>query len=382
MNVSLPTSTPTPYPSSTNIWNTRHHPLWSTYSAASTVIANFPKPWRSSFSMTLTSANPALKSHNFRVRPCLLFRHPQLPTLRSHSTSCITPSTADIITCLLFWILVTNYTSFYDLQQHGWDLFHALHQPLDFHLRRARIYRCRSWHEPYRSTYGGEISSLSITAMSDTNQGTLEAFRNEQSHKFIRSAVHKIVSNTPTIHSTTLLGKIEMSWNFIQHASREILHLHRFFTAPHILQHVPNTTLHQLIALQDVLRVETDQLHETNLVTRASNPYHRYDKTLPTFTTNQYVRFQRRNHNWRKGIAQSLEIPMIHVRLVNFIYPKHQKLILPYLEDYATPPEVLCKDDDEITLPDYDVEIPQLSSFLLANNTAPRRDTSNVSTPS
>ena len=112
-----------------------------------------------------------------------------------------------------------------------------------------------------------------------------------------------------------LLSEIEMAWNFIQHATRELRHLHRFGTPPRILGQGNDTTIQQRIALMELVRIETDHTRTQNLINRAFNPYHRYDKTLRVFTPNKVVWFHRRLHGWSKGIVHSIEHPMIHVRL-------------------------------------------------------------------
>ena len=189
--------------------------------------------------------------------------------------------------------------------------------------------------------------------------------QNERSHAFIHGAIDKILAHTPSLHITRLLGEVEMAWNFTQHSTREIPHLHRFGVLPRIIGQGSDTSLHHRIAIMEQLRQETDRIRSENLITRSFNSYHRYDKTLRVFTPNQFVWFHRRLHGWRKGIVQSIQPPTINIRLGDRLYPTHETRVRPYFDEYAIPPEILSQDKDEIELPDYDVN-PSTSKTIPA----------------
>ena len=118
-----------------------------------------------------------------------------------------------------------------------------------------------------------------------------------------------------------------MTWNFSQHKTREIPPLHRFGTPPRVLLNGPDTTLHQRISLMEMLRIEVDQIRTNNLVNRAFNPFHRYDTTLRKFNPNQIVWFHRKNHGWRKGTIQPIDLPIVNVVLGNRMYPTHETIV-------------------------------------------------------
>lgn len=132
-----------------------------------------------------------------------------------------------------------------------------------------------------------------------------------------------------------------MAWNLTKHANNEIPHLHRFGTPPGIFVLGLDTTVHQLHALQELLRVKTDRLRIINLLKPLLNPYRWYDSIRRTFTTNQYVWFHRRNHGCCRGLVQFIETPMFPVRFVNRVYPTQKALFHPYFEDYATPRDTI-----------------------------------------
>ena len=128
---------------------------------------------------------------------------------------------------------------------------------------------------------------------------------NERSHRYIYIAIDKIMTADPTTEIENLLSEVEMAWNFSQHADREIPHFNRFGTMPRILGEGNDTTVQQRISLQELIRLETDHIRTSKLIKRAFNPYHRYDKTLRLFSTNQIVWFHRKRFGWRKGMAVS-----------------------------------------------------------------------------
>lgn len=80
-----------------------------------------------------------------------------------------------------------------------------------------------------------------------------------------------------------------MPWNFTQHSNGEIPHLQNISTPILILGKGPDTTLQQRISVQELLRIETDHIRATSLITRAFTAYHSYDKTIRTFNTDQHV---------------------------------------------------------------------------------------------
>lgn len=58
----------------------------------------------------------------------------------------------------------------------------------------------------------------------------------EHSHKFIHCSINKIVSHTPFIKTTRLMGEIQMASIFTQHSKSKIPHLHRFGIPPRIIE--------------------------------------------------------------------------------------------------------------------------------------------------
>lgn len=179
-------------------------------------------------------------------------------------------------------------------------------------------------------------------------------FRQRSHGPFVTTNLNK----TSSTNILCLLGEIEMALDFTQHSIREITHFHLFGTPPRILSQGPKISFQQQIDLQELLRTEMDHILTSKLFKRAFNPYHGYDMTLQTFTTNQLVWFHRRNLGWRKGMVQSFETPMVIVSMGNRIYQTHETRVRPYLEQYAIPRKLLSNDNDESTFPEYEVTFP------------------------
>ncbi|MEM1282625.1 MAG: hypothetical protein AAGG81_03645 [Chlamydiota bacterium] len=178
---------------------------------------------------------------------------------------------------------------------------------------------------------------------------------NERSHRYIHSAIDKILCFDQTLTINMLLSEVEMAWNFSQHASREIPHLNRFGVMPRIIEEGNPTTLHQRISIMELVRSETDHIRTNNLLRRAFSPYHRYDRTLRIFSPNQKVWFHRKKHGWRQGIVAQVNNPSILVKFGNRIFPTHETRVRPYYEEYAIPPEIHSHDDESIDLPEFNV---------------------------
>ena len=98
---------------------------------------------------------------------------------------------------------------------------------MDFNIRCANLHSRRSWNKPGSQIYGRKTQHKPIPTEAPWSLG-----HNERSHRYIHSAIDKIMAANPTTEIENLLSEVEMAWNFSQHADCEIPHFNRFGTNP------------------------------------------------------------------------------------------------------------------------------------------------------